>query len=53
MDLDSVLQLLFLATVIILAHLWHRRWFPTAHVPHPPDAASDGPPPDTVVVSED
>ncbi|KAH8742574.1 Alpha/Beta hydrolase protein [Diaporthe sp. PMI_573] len=51
-DLLSAPPLLFLATAIILAHLWHRRWFPTAHVPHLPDAASDGPPSDTAVSTQ-
>ncbi|KAH7218875.1 hypothetical protein DER44DRAFT_60721 [Fusarium oxysporum] len=45
-------QLLFLATAIILAHLWHRRWFLTTHVSPLPDNASAGSPSSPAVVSE-
>ncbi|EXL45101.1 hypothetical protein FOCG_13864 [Fusarium oxysporum f. sp. radicis-lycopersici 26381] len=45
-------QLLFLATAIILAHLWHRRWFLTTHVSPLPDNASAGSPSSPAVDSQ-
>ncbi|RKK62252.1 hypothetical protein BFJ66_g1057 [Fusarium oxysporum f. sp. cepae] len=45
-------QLLFLATAIILAHLWHRRWFLTTHVSPPPDNTSAGSPSSPAVDSQ-
>jgi hypothetical protein len=51
--LFSIPQLVFLATVIILAHLWPRRRPSTTRTSHQHDCASEGPSPGTGEVSED
>ncbi|KAH7113133.1 hypothetical protein B0J13DRAFT_631254 [Dactylonectria estremocensis] len=50
-DLFSAPLLLILATALVLAHVWHRRRFPTAPISYLPDGASEGPPLATAVSS--
>lgn len=52
-DLFNGPQLLFLATTIVLAHLWHRRRFTTARIACVYDGTSESPPLDADVVRAD